>query len=218
MKKWLLALISIVGAYAVFSGEFLIEGKGLLFAFIREGLSSNNETNYLREKNQELEIEVLNLKNGNPSLSGVAGVPAKVFSAYPFADRSELTISAGSAMGVEIGNAVIYGNVLVGKIKEISKRTSVVQTVFDPKFEIPVRIGEAETDALYVGSMNPKLNMIDTNKSPKCGELVICAAKDLPYGLGVGRTLEISDGLFKEASLEPLLEIKELRNVFVVTN
>lgn len=216
MKRWLFALIILAGAYAVLSGEFLIEGKGRMFALIRESFSSEGEADYLREKNQELEIELLNLKKGNPSIGDIGGIEAKVFSAYPFSDRSELVVGAGSEDGVKNGDAVIYGNVLVGKVKEAGKRTSVVQTVFDPEFEIPVRIGETETDALYVGGMNPKLNMIDSAEAPKCGELVVCASSDLPYGLGMGRTLEISEGLLKEASIEPLLEIKKIRNVLIV--
>jgi cell shape-determining protein MreC len=217
MKRWLFALIIIAGVYAVLSGEFLIEGKGRMFAFVRESFSSEGEADYLREKNQKLEIELLNFKKGNSSVGDIGGIEAKVFSAYPFSDRSELVISVGSENGVKNGDAVVYGNVLVGRIKEAGKRTSVVQTVFDPEFEIPVRIGETETDALYVGGMNPKLNMIDSAEAPKCGELIVCASSDLPYGLGMGRTLEISEGLLKEASIEPLLEIKKMRNVLVIS-
>jgi cell shape-determining protein MreC len=216
MKKWIFALLVLIGSYAVLSGEFLIEGKGRLFAFVREGLSSEGEADYLREKNQELEIELLNVKKGNASISGLQGIEAKVFSAYPFSGRSELVVSAGSEQGVKPGDAVVYEKVLVGKVKEADRNTSVIQTVFDPEFEVPVRIGEAETDALYVGGMNPKLNMIDSAEAPKCGEIVICASSELPYGLGMGRTLEISDGLLKEASLEPLLEIKKIRNVLII--
>lgn len=218
MKKWIFALIILAGVYAVLSGEFLIEGKGRMFAFVRDSFGSEGEADYLREKNQELEIELLNLRKGNSSITEISGIEAKVFSAYPFSDRSELVVNAGTDRGVEPGDAVVYGNVLVGKIKEAGKRTSVVQTVFDPEFEVPVRIGETETDALYVGGMNPKLNMIDSAEAPKCGEIVICASSELPYGLGMGRTLEISEGLLKEASLEPLLEIKKIRNVLIVSN
>lgn len=217
MKKWLFSLIMLFGVYAVLSGEFLIEGKGRMFAFVRESFSSEGGADYLSDRNKELEIELLNLKNGNRSISDINGIEAKVFSAYPFSDRSEITVNAGTDKGVKVGDAVVFQKILVGKIKETSKRTSVVQTVFDPEFEIPVRIGEAETDALYVGGINPKLNMIDSTISPKCGELVICASSDLPYGLGMGRTLQISEGLLKEASLEPLLEIKKIRNVLIVS-
>jgi cell shape-determining protein MreC len=217
MKKWLFALIMLIGVYAVVSGEFLIEAKGRMFAFIRESFSSEGEADYLREENQKLELELLNLKNGNHSFKEINGLEAKVFSAYPFADRSEIIIGAGDSDGIMVGDAVICEGVLVGRIKETGDKTSVVQTVFDPEFQVPVRIGEAETDALYVGGMNPKLNMIDSAETLKQGELIYSAAADLPYGLGMGRTLEISEGALKEASLEPLLEIKKLRNVVIVS-
>jgi rod shape-determining protein MreC len=217
MKKWLFALVMLIGVYAVISGEFLIESKGKMFAFIRESFSSEGEADYLREKNQKLELELLNLKNGNRSLGEKNGTEAKVFSAYPFSDRSEIVIGAGSDDGVIVGDAVVYEGILVGRIKETGRRTSVVQTVFDPEFETPVRIGETETDALYIGGMNPKLNMIDSTDPPGQGELVYSATSDFPYGLGMGRILEISQGSLKEASLEPLLEIKKIRNVVIVS-
>ncbi|MFA5052536.1 MAG: rod shape-determining protein MreC [Parcubacteria group bacterium] len=218
MKKWLLVLIIIAGAYAVLSGEFLIEGKGTFLAFVRESLSAEGEKDYLREKNQSLEIELLNLKKGNPETGERKGTEAKVFSVYPYADRSELTLNAGSEKGISEGDIVLLGNALVGQIKEVRKRTSIAQTVFDPEFEIPVRIGEAETDALYIGGMDPKLKMIDSDKPIPPGEIIVSAASSLPYGLGIGRTLQVSEGLLKEASVEPMFEIKNLRNVLIVSH
>jgi len=219
MKKWLLALLVSVGIYAALSGEFFIEGKGSMLASVREGFSGESETDYLREKVQELEIEVLNLKKGNPSsVVSFEGVDAKVYSAYPFADRSELMINAGSDRGLIVGQAVVKGNVLIGRIKEVKKRTSVVQTVFDPEFQIPVRIGEKEVDALYGGGMNPRLNLIDVAEPLPSGEMVISAADGIPYGLGMGHTTQVKEGLLKEASIEPLFEVKDIRNVTVVVH
>lgn len=217
MKKWLLAVMLASGVYAVFSGEFFIERKGVILASVKEGLSGENETDYLRERNRELEIELLNLKKNNPkpSLDGRM-VEAKVYSIYPFGNRSEITINVGADKGVASGQAVVLDNSLIGRIKEVKARTSVVQTIFDPGFQIPVRIGKGEIDALYVGGMSPKLDLIDAKESIDCGELIVAAADNFAYGLGMGYAAQIKEGTLKEATIEPLLEIKDIRNVFVV--
>jgi len=215
MKKWLLTLLIIAGAYIVFSGEFFIEAKGVIFSSIQGGLTHKNELSYVREKNQQLEVEILNFRKGNLLVDNEKGINAKVFSVYPFADRSKIIVNAGKEQGVEIGSAVTSGNILVGKVIETARRTSVIQTVFDSQFEIPVRIGEAEIDALYTGGMRPKLRIIDANDPPQYGEIVVSASPELPYGLGIGKILYVSEGVMKEAVIEPFLEIKKIRNVFI---
>jgi rod shape-determining protein MreC len=219
MKKWLLVSIITICAYAVLSGEFLIEGKGAVLGLVRESLSGNGEIEYLREKNQELEIELLNLKKGNLDINFTENsVSAKVYSAYPFADRSELIINVGENKEIKPGMAVVRNNALIGKIKDVKKRTSVVQTVFDQEFQIPVRIGEEEIDALYVGGMNPKLNLIDSNKDICQGKMIVSSASGIPYGLGIGYTIKIKEGVLKEASVEPLFELKDIKNVSIITD
>jgi len=217
MKKWLLMLLIIAGIYIIFSGEFFVERKGAIFSVLRGKLVHENELNYIRERNQQLEIEILNLRKGILLTEDKKGINAKVFSVYPFADRSKIIVNSGKEQGVEIGSAVTSGNILVGRVMETARRTSVVQTVFDSQFEIPVRIGEAEIDALYTGGMRPKLRIIDANEPPQYGEIVVSASPELPYGIGLGKILYISEGALKEATVEPFLEIKKIRNVFIST-
>ncbi len=215
MQKWLLMLLIIASIYIVFSGEFFIEAKGAIFSSMQGGLTHENELSYIREKNQQLEIEILNLRKGNLLADNEKGISAKVFSLYPFADRSKIIVNAGKEQGVEIGSTVKSGNILIGKVIGTARRTSVVQTIFDAQFEIPVRIGEAEIDALYTGGMRPKLRIIDANDPPQYGEIVVSASPELPYGLGIGKILYVSEGVMKEAIIEPFLEIKKIRNVFI---
>jgi len=217
MKKWLLMLLMIAGIYVIFSSEFFIEKRGAFFSVIQGKLVHENEFNYIREKNKQLEIEVLNLRKEVLLTENKKGINAKVFSIYPFSDRSKIIVNAGTEQGVEIGDTVTDGNILVGRIIEAMKRTSVVQTIFDSQFIIPVRIGEAETDALYTGGMRPKLRIIDANEPPQYGEIVVSASPELPYGIGIGKIIYISEGVLKEAIVKPFLEIKKIRNVFIST-
>ena len=93
-RKWILVLIVGAGIYMIFSGEFFIEKKGMILASVSGGFGSEDEMEYLKEKNQKLELEVLNLRQGNPK-APESLVEAKVFSIYPFSNRSEMTISVG---------------------------------------------------------------------------------------------------------------------------
>lgn len=205
-----------LGIYALFSGEAFIEKKGMILASVSGNVPSSNEVDYLKQKNQKLEVELLNLKCGNKKISDAKTVEAKVFSVYPFSNRSEISLNIGEAEGVTPGKAVVMNGFLVGKVKEVKKDMSVVTTIFDSGFKVPVRVGEKEVDALYVGGLDPKLNLIDGNEGVSAGDLVISACSDFPYGLGIGRAVRLKDGVMKEAAVDPLFDMKDLRNVSVV--
>lgn len=219
MRRWTVPIISAALIYLVFSGEWFTAGKGVVFAFVSDKVRGMSEIDYLRDKNKQLEVEVLRLKSTASVLTATDGrsVKAKVYSSYPFADRSEVVISAGAKSGVEAGNAVTYGNFLVGRVSRVGASTSVVRTVFDRNFKIPVRIGEKEIDALYIGGLEPRLEMIDSKAALPCCEIAVSSAADIPYGLGVGRTKKMDGDLLKTADVEPLFDIKILRDVSVIT-
>lgn len=214
-RKWIIVLIVGAGIYMGLSGESFIERKGMILASVSGSFGSADEIAYLKEKNQKLELEVLNLKQRNPSPpEGL--IDAKVFSVYPFSGRSEMVVSVGSDDGVEVGSAVIGEGFLVGRIKEVKRDMSVVTTIFDSDFKLPVRIGESQVDALYVGGLNPRLDLIDKCAGIAGGSIAISASSEMPYGLGVARTMKVSEGVMQEADALPLFEVKDLRNVFVV--
>ncbi|MDD4931051.1 MAG: rod shape-determining protein MreC [Candidatus Colwellbacteria bacterium] len=215
-RKWILIGLVGIGIYAIFSGEAFIEKKGMILASVSGNITSTDEVDYLKEKNQKLEIELLNLKCGNEKMSEIKTVDAKVFSVYPFSNRSELALNVGEPDGVIAGKAVIYNGYLVGKIKDVKKDVSIVTTVFDSGFKLPVRVGDHEIDALYMGGLDPKLNLIDGKEGILAGDLIISACSDFPYGLGIGRATRLKDGVMKEASVGPLFDMKNLRNVSVV--
>jgi len=207
-----------VGIYALFSGEAFIEKKGMILASVSGSFGSSGEVEYLKEKNQRLELEMLNLKKGNPKVIPDRTIEAKVFSVYPFSNRSEVLINIGSDKGIKVGSAVIGNGFLVGRVKEIRGDISVVTTVFDNDFKLPVRVGDKEIDALYIGGLNPRLDLIDATCGVSSGDLAVSASSDLPYGIGVARIVKVTEGVMKEAVVLPLFEVKDLRNVFVVTD
>lgn len=217
-NNWLLVVAVAFGIYLVIGGESVLSNRDRLLSFAL-GSTVPSELDNLRNHNLELEAQLLNLKIDNQKKQH-GKVTAKVYSLYPFANRSELTINKGEDAGLKEGMAVVLENsILVGKIKVVYKNSSVVQTIFDKNFKIPVRIGEQETDAFYNGGFTAKLSLIDAKSSADENDFIIAADKELPYGLVLGKLKDVSDnGPLKEAKLQPLYELKNLRNVVVIAD
>ncbi len=145
---------------------------------------------------------------------------AEVYSSYPFNYKHLLAVNAGSADGVAAGMPVtLEGNILIGQIIEVSESQSLVRTIFDKDWSLPVRIGPTERDALMVGGQNPKLTLIDKKAEINAGDAVVSAKKDLPYGLKLGEIAvvrELASSSFKEADLVFPYNPKDLRKVAIL--
>ncbi len=145
---------------------------------------------------------------------------AQVYSTYPLNYKNLLSINAGLADGVTVGMPVTAeGNILIGQIIEVSGSQSLVRTIFDKDWSLPVRIGAAEKDALLVGGQNPRLTLIDKNAEIHSGDVVVSAKKDLPYGLKVGEVAVVQQSVsssFKEAGLIFSYDTKDLRKVSIL--
>ncbi len=223
-------ILGVFAFFVFFAGENIIRFKNEIF----EPKRQEEIINILSQKNKELEAEIFRLQIKLPERK-IDYQRAKVYSNYPFSNKSEIVIDIGSLSGIKEGSAVTAdGKNLIGKVKKVYNNISVVQTIFSPDFKIPVRIGLREIDALYTGGLSPRLSliaspMLDISEprsaianpeldiiSIQVGEYVVSASKDFPYGLVLGKIREITaKGRFKEATLEPIYEIKDLRNVYV---
>lgn len=151
---------------------------------------------------------------------GRSAVVAEVYSSFPFNYKHLLAVNAGSASGVAVGMPVtLEGNILIGQVIEVSDDQSLVRTIFDKDWSLPVRIGVAERDALLVGGQNPKLTLIDRKVEINEGDAVVSAKKDLPYGLKIGEISAVRDLIttsFKEADLIFPYDPKDLRKVAIL--
>lgn len=143
----------------------------------------------------------------------------RVYSSYPFNNRSEIAIAAGSNEGVAEGSIITYGaNILVGKVKTVTPAVSIVTTIFDPSFETAVRVGEEGIDALLRGGNELTLDLIAPTAVLTEGSAVYTASSEFPYGLSLGEVQSVEkreDGMYKKVSVEPAFEVKALRNVLL---
>jgi cell shape-determining protein MreC len=75
----------------------------------------------------------------DPSL-GIETVLARVLGGSPTNFDETITINKGSDSGIKIGNMVIVGQSLVGKVTEVSTDQSTVMLITDPRFAVAVKI------------------------------------------------------------------------------
>jgi len=155
-------------------------------------------------------------------------IPAAVYSRYPFEFRDELLIDVGGSDGVEEGKEVILPvdsysrGILLGKIKKVFSRTSIISTIFDDGWRSSVRIGDSPgVDALLIGGSEPILSFIDKEVDLKEGDIVYVVDPGFTYALPVGEIgdfYETSDKLFKEAVLNVGYNPSNIRGVLVINN
>lgn len=164
----------------------------------------------LEKENERLKAELLG--EGDDAINSI-----KVYSSHPFNSRSEIAIAAGGDKGISVGDTAVYaGTVLVGRVKSVFESSSIVTTIFDPSWEMAVRIGNAEVDALLKGGNELKIYLIPHDTLIEEGDAVVSADKSFPYGLELGYVKQIGNtegDVFKEAVLEPVLQLKNIRNV-----
>jgi cell shape-determining protein MreC len=177
-----------------------------------EQLTAENEV--LAAKLAELSVITDEMPTSAPDT-----VRAMVYSGYPLNFKNEMTVSAGAEDGVAIGNAVIFQGNLIGIVEKTSAQSSVVQTIFDPNFKLPVKIGTKGYAALLTGGSYPMVESIAKTAAVAQGDIVVSAAPGIPYGLAMGTLGNVAlaaDSLFDEAPLSLSYDMGMVQTVEIV--
>jgi rod shape-determining protein MreC len=143
---------------------------------------------------------------------------AMVYSRYPFNFKNEILIDAGTNEGVVQGKAVVFQGIFIGTIVKTYADSSLVQTVFDSNFKMPVRVSGAGYDGLLVGGASPAVESLQKNIGIAAGDIVYAAASSSPYGLPVATisaTSTAPDGLFEQASLTFAYDLNTMQTVLI---
>jgi cell shape-determining protein MreC len=174
----------------------------------------------LPAQNETLQAQLAQLQSIAAEISQNTqnNIRAMVYSQYPFGFKNELLVNAGTNDGVATGSAVTFQGVFVGSVVQTFSDSAVVQTVFDPTFKLPIRIGSAGVDALLVGGAYPKATSIAKSAVITNGDIIYTAAPGIPYALPVGvvnATDTSADNLFQEASLSFAYDINGVETVLI---
>ena len=184
-----------------------------------------NETIFAMKENEELKLELENLKNKefqveflknqNDSLRRIlesdVKIKGKSILAKVLIDKDSpylksIVINRGSKSGISKGMPVVDGNYLVGKIVEVNYLSSRVLLLNDLNSRIPITFGKESIQAILSGKgeSKPMLEYLPELYEPYGNLTVFTSGKDgvfLP-GIPVGKTemdeLEVKVRLFSD--------------------
>ncbi|MBY0431524.1 MAG: rod shape-determining protein MreC [Rhodospirillales bacterium] len=128
-----------------------------------------------------------------------------------------LLIAAGSRDGVRKGQAVMSGEVLVGRIAEVGLRSSRIVLVTDLNSRIPVLVESSRAKAILTGdnSDRPKLNYITSSVPVVPGDHIVTSGHGggFPPGMPIGVVTSVAEGMVR---VEPFVHRHQLEFVTVV--
>ena len=169
--------------------------------------------------------EFLNVREENPdfefcSASIVTRNTADIYDSF--------TLDKGSVDGVEINDPVIYGNNIVGLVKEVSATTCIVKTILDPTLNISVyeiksrENGYSNTTAALSYEGLCKLSGLSKDTAVTVGGIVCTSGlggifpRDLTVGTITALKSEDAD-ISVYAIIEPAIDVRSLNDVFIIT-
>jgi len=209
MKKGIIIGLIAFLILAVYFSNFFIEKK-----------RDFDENSILKKENQDLRAQLQRNNIFNLTTENNNYLTVKVFSKYPFNVKNQITVNVGSNHGVKNGATVTFGeNILVGKVVNVYDNYSVIKTIFDADWKLPVRIGEREIDGLCEGGVETKISLIEKSSEIKVGDFVYSASSEFPYGLKIGEIIKIKENAssaFKEAIIKTPFNLSELREVNII--
>jgi rod shape-determining protein MreC len=218
-----------------------------LINWVDETFDARGKNHKLEGEVQQLRKEVVGAKSAlaeNEELRAMAKlqkegaipsndtpVTGRVISMSPTVWFEDVMIDVGSGDGVKLGDAVINGDGLVGRISEVGGGTSKVQLISDHSFAVGVRVVPAGVQALVkptVGEPNKLvLSFINSDKHVHEGESVVTAGwgsegleSRFPPNIPVGEVTKAS--IFEQeaqekAIIRPYAELRNLNLVKVLT-
>ncbi len=133
------------------------------------------------------------------------------------------SINVGTESGVEVGDAVVNGMGLIGKIQETGKGWSKVVSVIDDDSKVSFKLAR-DTKQLGVvyGDKDGEVSgyMLDSEAPVSQGDILITSGLGTyPAGLEIGTVREVaynSNTLLKELTVETAVNFKSLQKVSVV--
>jgi rod shape-determining protein MreC len=222
------------------TASFLFTPVGNFFGDIANIGQANERLDQLKEENKALQKEIANLKDMRgelrqlKSVLDLAGrgryevVAARVIAYGPGVTfERTVTLDVGSSSGIERDMAVISGGGVIGVVKSVTSRTSIVQLVSDPGFRMGVRIAGRQTMGILSGKGSNyfDLELLDARGNIKQGDVLLSrgSSGSRPFAPGIPVGIVVSvDGsigsLTKRAEVRPFAELSSLGVVAIIVS
>lgn len=212
---------------------------------VQDFLAAPRDINALRQRNAELEAEVARLQGQVIELQQKVGETeilaalvdfsranpestykgAAVIGRDPSPFLHYIIINRGSNDGILRGMPVVTNQGLIGRVSAVIADASRVQLVTDPASAVNVRLQNADTDAVLVGSVTGELSLdlISQEVIVEAGDVVLTSGLGggYPADLIIGQVLNVRKRdfeLFQQATIQPAVDFTRLEIVLVITN
>ena len=194
--------------------------SGYLGFGINERLKFENlEKNYEMLKSDyfrlQMEVESLRdiLKSPAPENSYVT--IAQVIGSHMNPTKMNITLNKGSSDGLKIGQVVISSKGLVGKIKDVWGKYSLVETILDKSLKIPAQLYKTKEKGLITHYRDGFLAFKYLNQIPKIGELVYTTHFDelYPENLIIGEVFQFENNI---PLVKPYVDVLSLNYVMIL--
>lgn len=147
---------------------------------------------------------------------------ARVYSEYPFNDAASIIVDIGSDDGIKVGMPVmVKEGVLLGKVKNVKRTQSEIETIFSPEWKMSVNIGKGMIKAVLNGSPTPNIDLIPIDESVSFGDEVTNSVSDFPMGALLGTISEINknaNDAWKKSPLKIPYKIEFLNTVLIIVD
>ncbi len=191
----------------------------------------------LEEENESLRLRVAELEESEvlanslqellnfQSSYELESTAASVISGSTDSWSSTITISKGSASGLEVGMPVCSGTGVVGQIIECGSYSSVVRLIDDEESAIPVVIQSSRALGTLQGSATGTLTLelVSTDYDVEVGDVIVTSGLGgiFPKGLPIGIVTNVEEpegAVYYEISVEAIVDIDALEEVLVITS
>jgi rod shape-determining protein MreC len=134
-------------------------------------------------------------------------------------------INRGSDDGLRRGMPVVTQHGLVGRIAAVSSSAARVQLITDPASRINVVLEDSRAAGILVGQITAEVSLdrIPQDADVKVGELILTSGLggNYPPNIVVGQVTGVRSrdyDIFKQASVQPIVDFSQLDIVLVITN
>ncbi len=174
-------------------------------------------------KRQKSENERLRAQLGYATTSDFRLIPLEAYSVTYRGIPIAIKVNKGTAQGLLIGQPVISGKGLVGRIDELSARFATVQLLSDPGCRVAARDSESREQGIvrFVPSRGLILDNVPIDGQIKTGDLIISSGLGgvFPEGLPVGIVEAVTrddNAIFAGVSLKPVVNLNAIDELYAL--
>lgn len=201
--------------------EFVLQAR----QSAQENKAKSEQMAQILSENAELRQKLAEAQSFLDQKQALSDQTFNLVPARPIGLSRFLDIDKGSDDGIKAGQAVVFKDNFIGRIKEIDPKKSRVILGSDPDSQVSAfsQSDEGKARGILVGEFGSEmvLDKILHEESIKVGDLVYSEGQEVevPRGLILGQVSEViqkDNEVFKQAKVKPVFEIGDLELVFVV--